>query len=102
MVLRKMKLKTPEQYRNEGRTIEKPHSPEELAQIFVNGKLRKDIETAIDDNLESVNTEVPFESYRCMKKFVEECKKILVPLGYTAEESHDGGGMYGTLYVTWK
>jgi hypothetical protein len=70
-----------------------------VARIFINGPLKVAIE-ATDG--ETVNVEVPADAYRDLNLFYGLCMQALNPLGYTCEESHDGGGMYNTLYVTWK
>ena len=66
---------------------------------FINGKLKNEIVTT---TYHSVNTALPIEAYEDLDGFVKICKDILTPLGYEADRSHDGGGMYDTLCVTWK
>jgi hypothetical protein len=33
--------------------------------------------------------------------FVARVKKMLSPLGYEVEQSHDGGGIYDTIIISW-
>lgn len=78
----------------------------DLAKQFVNGELREDIESEfselkISDKEMSTMTQLPM-GVTDNKEFVEECRKLLQPLGYECEESHDGAGMYATLYVSAK
>lgn len=101
-----MHLKTPTQYRKMG--IKKLESQEEpkvnikkLAEDFVDGPLREDIEASICEGDNYANTQVPSGTYGRMDQFIKECRKLLKPMGYTAEESHDGGGIYTTVFVSW-
>ncbi len=48
-----------------------------------------------------VNIALPRIAYRDLDKFVEECKKI-IPNDYIVRRSHDGCGMYDTLFVSWE
>ena len=66
---------------------------------FINGKVKNDIAAA---KSYGVSVEVPIEAYNNLPEFYQLCAEALTPLGYRCEESHDGGGMYNTLYVTWK
>lgn len=34
--------------------------------------------------------------------FYKRLNEILNPLGYSATQSHDGGGMYEVTYITWR
>ena len=49
-----------------------------------------------------VNEAIPTEAYQHGNSFYELCTLELAKLGYNAEKSHDGCGMYSTLCVTWK
>jgi len=70
-----------------------------IVEAFINGKVKRAIEMT---EFDGVNVEVPIEAYSNTDQFYTLCKDALEPLGYTAERSHDGGGMYDTLYVSWK
>src|SRR4051812_22718304 len=97
-------LKSVQDYLNGKRTQYRKPSMASVAKDFVNGPLREDIEAAFEEVKRSdkrlyVNTQVPTEAYTDMTEFVNECNKLIKPLGYDGSASHDGGGMYGTLYV---
>ena len=101
------KLKTVSEYLTGKLSKETKDNMSAIASKFVNGPLRERIEGEFDDakltdKELSVNVEVPFEALGHMPDFVAECKHLLEPLGYQAEESHDGGGMYTTLFVSCK
>ena len=36
-----------------------------------------------------------------VKKYFSYLEEVLVPLGYSVEKSHDGGGMYSTVCIGW-
>ena len=71
-----------------------------VAITFLNGKLKEAINSS-SENSTGVNVEVPMEAYS-NDEFYKICIEELGKLGFTAEKSHDGGGMYSTLYVSWK
>lgn len=48
-----------------------------------------------------VSVKVPSEAYRDLEKFENRCKSI-IPAGYDVGISHDGGGEYNTLVVSWE
>lgn len=48
-----------------------------------------------------INEPIPSEAYSDIPKFIRYCQVMLKPLGYKAERSNDGGGMYDTLCVSW-
>lgn len=79
----------------------KEKSTETAVQNFLNGKVRDEMNEAIENDHDSVNTEVPIEAYG-NEKFFELAIDEMTKLGYHAEQSHDGGGMYSTLFVSWQ
>ena len=102
---------------NENQPVRKP-SLDQVVEKFINEKIQNAI-ALVKNNSDctphkvtkgpfkgsrvfGVNVEVPLEAYGQTKDFYKLCVDTLTPLGYHAEESHDGGGMYSTLYVTWK
>lgn len=83
----------------------KPVRPKEptVAQIvkaYLNGPIDKAIKEAHSEGRNSINVEIPIDAYG-EKEFYPMCIGLLGALGYKAGESHDGGGMYGTLSVSW-
>jgi hypothetical protein len=107
-----MKLKSVTDYKTSGVAQAKAKGTqaviEAAAKRFINGDLREAIEAKFEeaklsDRKLSVNVQVPQEAYQDMRLFVDECSKLLNPLGYDrVAESHDGAGQYGTLFVEWK
>jgi len=81
---------------------QKSFSFETLVDTFIDGKLSTAIVEAVKKGHNRVNVEVPIEAYRDLNKFYEIANQRLTNLGYTSQKSHDGGGMYDTLFVTWK
>jgi cobalamin biosynthesis protein CobT len=75
---------------------------EKVVARFLNETIKADLIQAAEQGNTSINTEVPTEAYADSKTFYRLCQEALQPLGYKAEESHDGGGMYSTLAVSWK
>lgn len=75
---------------------------ERVVEQFVNGKLRDEIVSAAKEGKNGVNVEVPVEAYDNLTLFYVICDRYLKPLGYKSIGSHDGGGMYNTLGVSWK
>jgi hypothetical protein len=69
-----------------------------LAKRFVEEKVLSEILETKQSSC--VNIAVPVEAYNDLDKFVEECRKI-IPSDYVVERSHDGCGMYDTLFVCW-
>jgi hypothetical protein len=84
------------------RIPQKSFSFEKLVDTFIGGKLSTAIVEAVKEGHNQVNVEVPTEAYRDLNKFYEIANQRLTSLGYTSQKSHDGGGMYNTLFVTWK
>lgn len=87
-----------------GRAV-KETSIRKVAFTFMNGKLKEAINEAIvyesaDTARTTVNVEVPIEAYS-NEEFYTICIAELKKLGYKASKSHDGGGMYSTLCVSW-
>ncbi len=78
--------------------VEKKDNARKIALKFLEGKMKAAI-LASSNNFAMV--EIPVEAYSCANEFYKICAEELAPLGYTAEESHDGGGMYSTLAVSW-
>lgn len=76
----------------------KKDSLKKIVAQFLNGPVREAIAEAEE---QSVNVEVPIRAYEDMPGFYSLCENALKPLGYQCEQSHDGGGMYSTLYVSW-
>jgi len=73
-----------------------------VVQRFINGPLKTNIEDALCyTDRYGINEQVPHEAYRNLPLFYKLCSEALTPLGYSCEESHDGGGMFSTLYVSW-
>jgi hypothetical protein len=84
------------------RTI-RESSVRKVAYTFLNGKLKDAINEAIINDGTSANVEVPSEAYgQNGKEFYTICIAELTKLGYEAKQSHDGGGMYSTLQVSWR
>lgn len=97
-----MKIPTANNVR--ARTVKKPKEKEMSMETIVKIYLRLWIVPRLENAEEGqtcVNEEIPTEAYRDMPLFYSICKKILKPLGYKSEESHDGGGMFSTLCVSW-
>lgn len=96
-----MKFPTAKERKAMGKNSEKgKKSPLKLtvvAKRFVKEKVLPEI---LDTEGSCVNIALPFEAYSNLDKFVEECRKI-IPSDYDVERSHDGCGMYETLYVSW-
>lgn len=99
----KLHIPTANQVRNRQNTTIKVKqiSIETIARIYINGKVAEAISNA-SENSTCVNVEVPSEAYRDLDGFTKICQTLLKPLGYTAEGSHDGAGMYNTVCVCWK
>jgi hypothetical protein len=70
----------------------------EVVENFINGKLSYAIQHSKGG---CVNIEIPTVAYNDLKLFYQLCADALTPLGYKSEQSHDGGGMYSTLCVSW-
>ena len=101
----KLTLPTADEVRNEQIKIrvQKSAVPRQLAEKFLEGKVADAIKGSIhNEHAKGVNVEIPVGAYSDLKQFVVICSEILRPLGYTCELSHDGGGMYPTLYVSWE
>ncbi len=76
---------------------------------FLDGPIWEAIQSRLEQNATagrnayySVNVQVPSAAYSDSKAFYSICKEELTKLGYKSEESHDGGGMYSTLAVSWE
>lgn len=70
-----------------------------IVEQFINSDLSDAI---ISSSGPSVNQEIPIDAYSDLALFYKLCDEALSPLGYKSSESHDGGGMYNTLFVSWK
>lgn len=73
-------------------------SMETIVERFINSEVQSAIERS---SYPSINVEVPFDAYGDLNLFYALCDKALAPLGYKSADSHDGGGMYNTLCVSW-
>jgi hypothetical protein len=88
--------------RRAGRFIEAEEKKVSMARVvekFINGPLKKEILEADSDG---VNVAIPHEAYQDDDLFYMLCIEELTKLGYHATRSHDGGGMYDTIYVDWE
>ena len=96
----KINLPTAEERRNQKRRlcIERGNSMSALARRFINGKLRKAI---LESDSDCVNEAIPIDAYKDIDLFATVVEGSLRPLGYHCERSHDGGGMYDTIFVSW-
>lgn len=97
-----MKIPTAAQVRT--RTVKKVKkkelSMETIVKIYLRLKIVPLLENA-EEGQTCINEAIPTEAYGDTLLFYSICKKILKPLGYKSEESHDGGGMFSTLCVSW-
>jgi hypothetical protein len=74
----------------------------DIVNEFINGKLREEIMRAVENGRNRVHVEVPIKAYTLgLDKFYAMTIETLQSLEYTAQPSHDGGGMYNTIYVEW-
>ena len=99
-----MKLTIPPANKLKGTEVKRrEHKLEAIVAYFLNGAVKQEIIAASSEGGKSINIAIPTEAYgEDNKKFYALCASQLKPLGYKAEQSHDGGGMYSTLCVTWK
>jgi hypothetical protein len=97
----KLNLPTAAQRRkiNTLKAEDKKQSLAQLVNVFLNGAIRDAIAEAEG---EYVNVQIPSEAYSFGDDFYRECARQLKPLGYASGPSHDGAGMYGTLWVSWE
>ena len=96
-----MKIRIP--HANKLKTLKKKIAPPTMEQVveqYLNGPILVAIQNAKPSKC--VNIAIPTEGYEDSAKFYAVCAAALKPLGYKAEQSHDGGGMYSTLCVSWK
>lgn len=73
-----------------------------LVTNWLNTKVLLEIKKALDIDHNSIMLRIPYEAYRFEKEFYAEVQRQIEPLGYTSEKSHDGGGMYDTVLISWK
>lgn len=99
----KINLPTAEEVRrrNVTKLSIKEASIRKVAVTFLNGKLKEAINAALQNENKGVNVEVPSEAYG-NEDFYTICFEELRKFGFTAEKSHDGGGLYSTLCVGWE
>jgi hypothetical protein len=71
---------------------------------FLNGTVFDEINTVTTDSptTTGLNIVVPHEAYNNLNEFYTIASHELTKLGYTSERSHDGAGMYDTLWISWK
>jgi hypothetical protein len=70
---------------------------------FINNTIQPKIESMIANPEKYTSTNsasFQVNSYPA-EKFVAEVAALLVPLGYGVRQSHDGGGMYATIVISW-
>ena len=72
---------------------------EKVVEHFINTKILADLKQVTDSKC--INTQIPYNAYTNLEEFYRICEREMGNLGYTAERSSDGGGMYDTLCVTW-
>ena len=99
----KITLPTAEEVRSNkaAKKAAKTDSVRTIVEKFLNGKV-KDAIAASGEASRGVNVEVPIEAYQHDAEFYRLCSEECAKLGFTGEKSHDGGGMYSTLYVSWE
>jgi hypothetical protein len=71
---------------------------------FLNGIVFNEINTITNESptTTGLNIAVPNEAYANLVEFYVIASHELTKLGYTSAKSHDGGGMYDTLWISWK
>jgi hypothetical protein len=69
-----------------------------VVQNFLNTRIK---EAIVASDGVSVNVKAPALTSQNKELFLKLCSKYLTPLGYNCQMSHDGGGMYSTLFVSW-
>lgn len=97
----KINLPTAAERRKQGQdAVEaKQDTMKQIVRKYLNGPVKEAIQKAEGT---SVNVEVPSGAYENDKYFYRLCDEALSPLGYKCGPSHDGGGMFSTLWVTWE
>jgi hypothetical protein len=76
---------------------------ESLVEKFLNIHVCNEILYANKEGNKSTCVKIPGEFYGLdYRMYIDLCVTKLVGLGYSAEDTHDGAGMYNVLYIRWK
>lgn len=98
-----IELKSPAEYRRrlDEKRLGQKQAIQQVAERFIN-QLVETVESAFNNNRSSVTVEYPKDlSPDNMSLFTEETAMLLRPLGYKVTQTHDGGGIYAMLHISW-
>jgi hypothetical protein len=100
-----LRIKSAAEYRKEQVTIETAAKEDLRSKVveFINNVVTPTIEQKIANGWSRHTKHLSFDRVHYpMSEFVAEVKTILSPLGFTVYESHDGGGLYPTIEISWE
>lgn len=100
-----LRIKSAAEYRKEQVTTRTAAKEDLRSKVvyFINNVLTPKIEEKIANNWNRTSKHLSLKvDHYPSSEFVVEVKSLLTPLGFTVEESHDGGGMYPTIEISWE